>query len=89
MTHTLAPGEKFDLSLLRDYSQVQLPVIAETEKAICFQVGISWIDKGSPVWIPKSQMHIVIKTEVMLGEPFIDRRFYVATWLCRKYRLLK
>ena len=65
------------------YFEIQLPIIAETERAICFDNSRSDLGKPVPVWIPKSQMKVV---EYELAEDFIfsqhsNNRHFAKNWL--------
>lgn len=62
-----------------EYIEVQLPVIGETEKAICFDTYNGYLPKEKKVWIPKSQMKII----EMGADSGI--RYFVKKWLYTKF----
>ena len=63
-----------------EWIEVQLPILAETEKAICFDSCRA--DFGShAVWIPKSQMRILD-----LGEDS-GIRYFIKVWLYKKFNV--
>lgn len=69
------------LSNDKDYIEVQLEVIGETEKAICFNVYNGHLSgHEKKCWIPKSQTKEVT-------DPDFGRRMFVKTWLATKNHL--
>lgn len=62
-----------------EYIEIQLPVIGETEKAICFDTYTGYLPKEKKVWIPKSQMKII----EMGSDSGI--RYFVKKWLYTKF----
>jgi len=82
----MASTNKDSLALYRDlqsdvynYIEIQSEVIAETEKAICFDFSRSDIGQR-PVWVPKSQMQIV-----ELGSDS-GIRYFIKVWLWNKIK---
>lgn len=64
----------------KDYFECQLPTIAETEKAICFDADHSHIaNQHRGVWIPKSQMIVVDGRADGFGF-----RYFIKNWLYKK-----
>ena len=63
------------------YEEVQLDIIAETDKAICFDTYSGHLNHIKKVWIPKSQM-IIKDTEC--GDGTIIKQYFVKTWLLSK-----
>jgi len=70
------------LSENSDYFEVQFSVLAETEKAICFDASRSDIG-NRPVWLPKSQMIIVD------GGNDFGKRYFAKRWFSIKIYGLK
>lgn len=62
------------------YTEIQLPVLAETEKAICFDNYTGYLNHTKPVWMPKSQMQIVD------GGAEFGVRYFVKNWLITKLK---
>lgn len=62
-----------------EYIEIQLPVIGETEKAICFDTYSGYLPKEKKAWIPKSQMKII-----NMG-PDSGIRYFVKKWLYTKF----
>lgn len=66
------------------YFEAQLPILAETETAICFDKDSSVSrNREVPVWIPKSQMKIV---EFETASDYVktrdcDSRYFIKNWL--------
>lgn len=61
-----------------NYFECQLPILNETEKAICFDTYTGYLANTRPTWIPKSQMRIVD-----LGKDS-GIRYFVKNWLHSK-----
>lgn len=64
-----------------EYFECQLPVVAETEKAICFDADRGHLNKTKEVWLPKSQMVILD-----LGRNDGGIRYFVKNWLYPKIK---
>lgn len=62
-----------------EYIEIQLPIVGETEKAICFNSYNGYLEKEKKVWIPKSQMKII----EMGADSGI--RYFVKKWLYTKF----
>lgn len=60
------------------YFECQLPIISETEKAICFDTYSGYLNKEKRVWIPKSQIQIVSFSKDDCG-----KRYFIKKWLYR------
>lgn len=61
------------------YFECQLPVLHETEKAICFDADKSHLsNQHRGVWIPKSQMEILHME--------VDTRYFIKSWLYSKLK---
>jgi len=62
-----------------EYFECQMPILDQTEKAICFDASNSHLSSNHrKVWVPKSQMVII---------PFegdCDTRYFVKNWLYSK-----
>ena len=64
-----------------EYFECQLPVLSESEKAICFDADKSHLsDKHRGVWLPKSQIIILD-----LGKDS-GIRYFVKNWLYSKVK---
>ena len=62
-----------------EYFECQMPVMNETEKAICFDADNSHLsNQHRGVWIPKSQMKILD-----MGADS-GTRYFIKNWLYRK-----
>lgn len=61
------------------YFEVQLSVISETEKAICFNTYYGDLNHIKKTWIPKSQMKIID-----LGEN-AGTRYFIKNFLSNKF----
>lgn len=59
------------------YFECQLEIIAETEKAICFNNYRGYLPKKQGVWIPKSQMQFIEHKD-------FGRRVFIKNWLLSK-----
>lgn len=66
-----------------NYFETQLPIICETEKAICFNIYSGHLPKEKAAWIPKSQM-VIVKFGNGVGE--IGDRYFVKNWLASKLK---
>ena len=64
-----------------NYQEIQLEVLQETEKAICFNAYAGYLDNIKKVWIPKSQM--IIK-DTICGDGTIVKQYFVKNWLLHK-----
>lgn len=53
--------------------EIQLPIEAETEKAICFNTYSGFLDHKRNKWIPKSQCEII-------ENPTFGKRVFVTNW---------
>lgn len=64
------------------YFECQLPVLNETEKAICFDADNSHLtNQHRGVWVPKSQMEILDMIEAGSGT-----RYFIKNWLYSKFK---
>lgn len=66
---------------MNQFEEVQMEIISETEKAICFNTYSGHLDHIKKVWIPKSQM--IIK-DTICGDGSQIKQYFVATWLLSK-----
>jgi hypothetical protein len=65
------------------FEEVQLPIVQETQNAICFNTYAGYCDMYKKVWIPKSQM-IIKDTEC--GDGTITKQYFVKNWLLSKLK---
>lgn len=64
-----------------EYFECQMPVLNESEKAICFDADNSHLtNQHRGVWIPKSQMVIIDLN------PDSGIRYFIKNWLYSKLR---
>lgn len=64
-----------------EYFECQLPILAESEKAVCFDASQSHLSTNHKgVWLPKSQMIILD-----MGEDS-NFRYFVKNWLYAKIK---
>ena len=60
------------------YFECQLPVITETEKAICFDSYNGYLNHNKQIWIPKSQC-VILNLGIEIGT-----RYFIKNWLFNK-----
>ena len=65
------------------FEEVQLPIVQETQNAICFNTYAGYCDMFKRVWIPKSQM-IIKDTEC--GDGTLIKQYFVKNWLLSKLK---
>ena len=65
------------------FEEVQLPIVQETQNAICFNTYAGYCDMYKKVWIHKSQM-IIKDTEC--GDGTITKQYFVKNWLLSKLK---
>lgn len=64
-----------------EYFECQMPILNESEKAVCFDADNSHLSsQHKGVWIPKSQMVIIPFT----GD--CDTRYFIKNWLYTKLK---
>lgn len=68
---------------MKQFDEIQLEVLAETDKAICFNTYSGHLDHTKKVWIPKSQ--IIIK-DTECGDGTIIKQYFVKNWLLSKLK---
>ena len=60
------------------YFECQMPILAESAKAICFDADKTDSSHHRGVWIPKSQMQVINATVAS------DTRYFIKNWLYQK-----
>lgn len=61
------------------YFECSCPILAETEKAICFDIDKTWMgNRPNGKWISKSQIK-VIRFSVETDQ--VDDRYFIKNWL--------
>jgi hypothetical protein len=68
-------------NFMKQFQEVQLPIVHETESAVCFNTYAGYCDMYKKVWIPKSQM-IIKDTEC--GDGTLIKQYFVKNWLIKK-----
>ena len=68
---------------MNQFEEIQLPIISETDKAICFDTYAGHLDHVKKVWIPKSQM--IIK-DTICGVGTLIKQYFVKNWLLSKLK---
>ena len=72
------------MEIMQQFQEVQLEVVNETDKAICFNNYSGHLNHVKNVWVPKSQM-IIKDTEC--GDGTITKQYFVKNWLISKLKL--